>query len=138
MRVFVIVLTIFFVIAFASMTVSGGYMIYKEVRPPVSSTDVKVKVSRDSLTVVLARATPGLIVFSFGAIGLILMVFRVPTKEMLGYRTEGGGTDGTGFMQQRKILSDKKTNIPLLVWWLLKSTERFERIEENRNKEISS
>jgi len=130
-RAFVIVLTLFIVIAFASMAVGGGYMIYKEVRSPVSSTDVKVTVSRDSLSLVLARATPGLIVFCFGAIGLILMVFRVPTKEVLGYRAEGGGGHGIGLMRHEKILSDQKTNIPLLIWWLLKSTERFERIEEN-------
>ena len=132
MRVFVLFLTAVFVLAFASMAAGGGYMVYKEVQQPANSTDVEVTVNRDSLTVVLAQATPGLIIFIFGAAGLILMTFRVPTKEVLGYRTEGGGGGSTmGFLLRRKVLADRKTNIPLPVWWLMKKTERFERVEEN-------
>lgn len=131
MRAFVLILTTFFVLAFASMAVGGGYMVYKEVQQPANSTDVEVIVNRDSLTVILSQATPGLIIFIFGAAGLILMTFRVPAKEILGYRAEGGGGSTMGFLLRRKVLADRKTNIPLPVWWLLKKSERFERIDEN-------
>lgn len=131
MRAFVLILTTFFVLAFASMAAGGGYMVYKEVQQPANSTDVEVTVNRDSLTVALAQATPGLIIFIFGAVGLILMTFRVPTKEVIGYRTEGGGGSTMGLLLRRKVLADRKTNIPLPVWWLMKKTERFERIQEN-------
>lgn len=131
MRAIVITLTIIFVLAFASMAAGGGYLIYKEINPQSTSSDVEVKIERDSFTLNLARATPGLIIFCFGAIGLILMVYRIPTKEVLGYKTEGGGSSGMGFMVRRKVLATEQTNIPLPVWWLLRKTDRFEKIEEN-------
>ncbi|MEZ9131322.1 hypothetical protein FCV82_02220 [Vibrio breoganii] len=131
MRAIVITLTIFFVLVFASMAAAGGYLIYEEINPQSSAFDVEVKVERDSVTLNLVKATPGLVMFCFGAIGLILMIYRTPTKEVLGYRTEGGGGSGMGFMVRRKVLATERTNIPLPVWWLLSKTNRFERIEEN-------
>ncbi|WP_133152947.1 hypothetical protein [Vibrio breoganii] len=131
MRVIVITLTIFFVLVFALMAVAGGYLIYEEINPQSSASDVEVKVERDSVTLNLVKATPGLVMFCFGAIGLILMIYRIPTKEVLGYRTEGGGGSGMGFMVRRKVLATERTNIPFPVWWLLCKTNRFERIEEN-------
>lgn len=132
MRVIVITLTIVFVLAFTSMAAGGGYLIYKEIGPSDSTSDVEVTIDKKSLTLKLVSAAPGLIIFCFGAVGLILMVYRVPTKEVLGYRTEGGGGSGTmGFMVRKKVLSSEQTNIPLPVWWLLSKSDRFEKIESN-------
>ena len=133
MRVFVLVLTTFFVPAFASMAGGGGYIVSKETQ---HSTDVEVTPNRDSVSVVFAQATPGLIVFVLGTLGLILMTFRVPTNEVFGYRTEGGGGSNMGFLLRRKVLADRKTNIPLPVWWLVRRTERFERVAENAYQAI--
>ena len=131
MKAIVITLTIFLALAFASMAAGGSYLIYKEIGLQGASSDIEVTVERDSVTLNLVRATPGLIIFCSGAVGLILMVFRVPTKEVLGYRTEGGGGSGMGFMVRKKILASEQTNIPLPVWWLLRKTDRYEKIAEN-------
>lgn len=131
MRAIVITLTIFLVLAFASMAVVGGYMIYKELGLQSSSSDIEVTVERDSLTLTLLRATPGLIIFGFGAVGLISMSYRIPTKEVLGYRGQGSGGSGIGLVMGRKILATEQTNIPLPIWWLIRRTDRFERIDDN-------
>jgi hypothetical protein len=130
-RAIVITLTIFLVLAFASMAVVGGYMIYEELGLQSSSSDIEVTVERDSLTLTLLRATPGLIIFCFGAVGLILMSYRIPTKEVLSYRNQGSGGSGMGLVMRRKILATEQTNIPLPIWWLIRRTDRFERIDDN-------
>ena len=132
MRAIVIILTTIFVLAFASMAAGGAYLVYKEIDPKNSTTDVELTVDNSSLTLKLVSAAPGLVIFCFGAVGLILMAYRIPTKEVLGYRTEGGGGKGTiGSMIQKKVLSSKRTNIPLPVWWILNKSDKFEKIEEN-------
>ncbi len=132
MRSIVIILTIILTLAFTAMAAGGGYLIYKEVGPTDSSSDVEVTIDNSSLTLKLVSAAPGLIIFCFGAAGLILMTFRIPTKEVLDYRTEGGGGSGTmGFMVRKKVLSPEQTNIPLPVWWLLSKSDRFEKVESN-------
>lgn len=131
MKVIVISLTIFFVLAFASMAAGGSYLIYKEVHPQGSPSDVEVTVGHDFVTLNLVSATPGLIIFCFGAAGLIFMAYRIPTKEVLGHRAEGGGGPGMGLMIHKKVLATEQTNIPLPVWWLLRKTDRFEKIEDN-------
>lgn len=131
MRAFVLILTTVFVLAFASMTMLGGYMAYQQVRPSSQRSDVEVTVRRDSLELRLEQATPGLIIFCFGAVGLILMVYRIPTKEVLAYRTEGGNGRGSALMLRRKVLDERITNIPLPLWWLLKRTDRFERVDDS-------
>ena len=114
------------------MAAGGGYLIYTTINSQGSSSDIEVKVEKDSFTLKLVKAAPGVVIFCFGAIGLILMMYRVPTKEVLGYKTEGGGGSGiSGFMVRKKVLASRKTNIPLPVWWLLRKTDRFEVIEKN-------
>ncbi|MHB1322150.1 MAG: hypothetical protein ACYCY0_11405 [Acidithiobacillus ferrivorans] len=50
--------------------------------------------------------------------------------EVLGYRTKGGGSGGgLGFMLKEKILSEQTIQAPLPVWWLLKNTEKLEKVE---------
>lgn len=131
MRAIVIILTIFLVLAFATMAASGGYLIYQEIGLQGSFSDIEVTVERDSLTLSLLRATPGLIIFCFGAIGLILMTYRIPTKEVLGYQNQGGGGSGMGLLIRTKILATEQTCIPLPVWWLIQRTGWFERINNN-------
>lgn len=134
MRAVVIVLTIFFVLTFASMAAAGGYLIYDGAIHKTFLSDVEVKVEQGFFTLNFENATPGLIIFCFGAIGLILMVWKIPTKEVLSYRTEEGGGSGMGFMVRRKVLATKQINIPLPVWWLLSKTNRFEKLEKNKKK----
>jgi len=80
-KALVISLSMIFVLAFALMAAGGGYLIYTEINPQRTSSYVEVKVERDSFTLNLVRATLGLIMFWFGAVGLILMMYKVPTKE---------------------------------------------------------
>lgn len=132
MRTIVITLTTIFVLAFASIAAGGGYLIYKEIGVSESTSDVEVTIDQKSLTLKLVSAAPGLIVFCFGAVGLILMIYRVPTKEVLGYRYEGGSGSGTmGLMVRKKVLSPEQTKIPLPVWWLLSKSKKLEKIKSN-------
>lgn len=114
------------------MAAGGGYLVYKTINMQSSSSDVEVKVEKDSITLKLVKATPGLVIFCFGAVGLILMMYRVPTKEVIGDKIKGGGGSGMELMVRKKVLASDKTNIPLPVWWLLlRKTDRFEVIKEN-------
>lgn len=106
-------------------------MVYEEVKPLASVGDLEVTVTRKSLELRLMSASPGMFIFCFGAAGLILMVFKVPTKEVLGYKREGAGPSGMGLIRETKILDTRKTYIPLPIWWLIKRTQRFERVNEN-------
>ncbi|AVJ55857.1 hypothetical protein C5610_05730 [Idiomarina sp. OT37-5b] len=130
MRSLVLILTTVFVIVFASMTVVGGYMTYQRIESSNRAIDAAVTVSQDSVEFRIERAGPGLVILCLGAVGLLLMAYKVPTREVLGYKTEGESGPGLGLMMRKKVLDTKKTNIPLPVWWLLKKTERFERVDD--------
>jgi hypothetical protein len=136
MKKTVVALTIIFIFLFASIAAAGGYMVYesslkKETKVDSSeNSDLKLNVSKESVSFEITNAIPGLIIFCFGATGLILMIFKIPVHEVLGYRTKGGGSGGgLGFMLKEKILSEQTIQAPLPVWWLLKNTEKLEKVE---------
>lgn len=105
-------------------------MIYAELQQSISVSDVEVTFSQGSVSIIISQASSGLIIFFAGAVGLFLMTLRVPAKEVLGYKTEGGGGSTMGLLLRRKILASCTINIPLPVWWLVRSSERLERVEE--------
>ena len=135
MKQTVAALTIILVLLFASITAAGGYMVYESTSNNKNDTessaksDLKLKISKNEAELEITNASPGIIIFIIGAIGLILMLFKIPTHEVLGYRTKGGGGGGMGFMVTEKIISEQVIQTPLLIWWLLKRTEKLEKVE---------
>lgn len=134
MKKTVTALTIIFILLFASITAAGGYMVYESTSnntEPSANTDLKLKINKGEAELEITNASYGVIIFSFGAIGLILMLFKIPTHEVLGYRTKGGGGGGLGFMFKEKIISNQTIQTPLLIWWLLKRTRKLEKVERS-------
>jgi hypothetical protein len=129
-----IMITIVLMLIFAGITCCGAYLVYQETQVSASvsdKADVKVNIKKDSLSFEIKHAIPGLIIFSFGAVGLIIMLIKVPVREILGYRTRGGGGRGMmGYMTQEPVFSEPMS-IPLPVWWILKSTRRLEKMTPN-------
>jgi TRAP-type C4-dicarboxylate transport system permease small subunit len=137
MKKTVVALTIILILLFASFTAAGGYMVYKSSTNNEHSADssqnadLKLNINEEEVSLEITNGIPGIIIFSFGAIGLILMLFRIPTHEVLGYRTKGGGNGGMCLMFEEKIVSSRTIQAPLPVWWLLKRTRRLEKIEHS-------
>jgi hypothetical protein len=128
MKKTVVAITIKLGLIFAVMAYCGGYMLYQQQNASPVASDVKVSAKKDSLSIELKNALPGLIVFCFGAGGLILLVIKIPVHEVLGYHVEGGGhSGGIGMMTRKKVISKHIISMPLPVWWLLRPTGKFEK-----------
>jgi hypothetical protein len=65
-------------------------MLYQQINSSPVTADVKMSATQNSLSIELKNAVPGLIIFCFGAGGLILLAFKIPVHEVLGYRAKGG------------------------------------------------
>ena len=141
MKKIVATLTIILIFLLASMTAVGGYIVYESTSNSTQSTarsDLKLKINVDGAELEATNIAPGIIMFIFGSIGLILMLFKIPTYEVLGYRTKGGGGGNMGFMVKEKIISEETIRTPLLIWWLLKRTGKLEKIEGNASQFVQN
>ena len=69
----------------------------------------------------ITTATEGVIVFVFGASGLILLLIKVPVRQILGYEQSADKNGGNSFnftllTIPKPILSDKVEKVPFLFW----------------------
>jgi len=138
MKKTVAALTVIFIFLFASIAAVGGYIVYKSslkkeaMVDSSENSDIKLSINKESVSFEITNAVPGLIIFCVGAAGLILMIFKIPVHEVLGYRTKGGGSGGLmGLMIREKILSEQTIQAPLPIWWLFKNTEKLEKVEKS-------
>jgi hypothetical protein len=120
------------------MVAAGTYMTYQSVSSqPPSETNVKVAASQKSVEFEIKTAIPGIILIVIGGVGLILMVMKVPAKEIVGYQQpprSRGPSDMVMYTlstSPKPIYSTTTTNVPLLVWWLIKSKGVFVSEREN-------
>ena len=77
-----------------------------------------------------AMAIPGIVLIVFGYVGIFIMLFKVPAKEIIGYESshESNQENITNSSILTPVLSDKTTKISLPVWWLVKSKGIFSKI----------
>jgi hypothetical protein len=134
-------LMIILVLAFVGMVCLGGTMLYQQ-STSTTTADMKVDIKKDSLSFELKNALPGLVVFLCGAVGLILLMFRVPVREVLQQQMTDGAAafnfripqapgfripEPRGIRHDGKLLSEHTMSMPILIWWLLKWTGRLEK-----------
>lgn len=78
-------LLITFIVIFSICTISGILLVcYGNIdrEAPPEETKVGVDISKDKVRFDITTSIPGLIIFVFGAIGLICMVIRVPIYQI--------------------------------------------------------
>ena len=106
-------------ITFICMIIFGSILIYNSniILPKQSTLETNVKTNEVSIKI--ETAIPGIIVFTFGSIGLILMLIKIPIKEVLRYKSpefQDSMTFKYGVENNfEPIYSDVK-RVPLLMW----------------------
>lgn len=133
-KTLVATITVLFFLVFAGMAVAGTYMTYSAVSKTGqgdTTNELKLKVGKDGLTVELTTAIPGVIIAVLGVVGLLLLLIRIPVREVLGYETRGGGPGHLGFLRRTPVFSREETKISLLVWWLVKNKDVYVRTKNN-------
>lgn len=126
-------------LVFALTTFSGIYLMYTAVsKPPrqsqASASRLQFKVGKDGIEVEITSAVAGVVITAFGIVGLLLLLRKVPVREVLGYRTHGDGDhiNYMGLLTTTPILSKEEIQMPLLVWWVVKKKNRFVRSDVNK------
>ena len=80
-----------------------------------TGTQVTTEISVQALTMDLRTALPGVVVFVFGAIGLLLMLVKIPVGDLLKSRAQ----EGVPFNMSHTSGKETLRRIPLPVWVLL-------------------
>ncbi|MFC1684052.1 hypothetical protein ACFL0R_01090 [Pseudomonadota bacterium] len=136
----IVALTFLFFLIFSCMVIAGIDLTYKSIIKSghnASETNVAISVSDESLEIDFTTAMPGIVFVIIGGAGLILMVYKVPAKEMLGYQSAKSGSDDVNLMDysrstpQKPLYSERITKIPLPVWWVIKGKHVFARLDGN-------
>jgi len=99
----------------------------------VSDTEVKIGATSDSLDIELSTAIPGVVLIVFGAIGLFLMIIKVPAKEIVEHKNPHSVPNRTTLNYslktfQNQILSQQTIEIPKLIWWFVKNKGIFKQV----------
>ena len=129
-------------LTFCAMAGGGFWMIYisadttqiKGGKADLSeeTSEVNVSAKSDSFNVEVKTAIPGVIVFVFGAGGLLLMLIKVPVKQILLVTEAADSRPGTFSMMttvgRRRTLSSQTERIPLLVWLLIRNRDVAKRV----------
>lgn len=131
-------ITFILIFLFAFMAMGGAYLTFlhgfQQAAPSAASmtqSKVELGVSKDSASFKFSSAVPGLVIFAFGSLGLLLMAVKVPVRLVLGYTTTGGaGRDGLGMLTRNKVFSNEVA-ISLPVWWLLRHRRLAEAVSAN-------
>ena len=135
---FIVVLSAAFFAVFTLMVLFGIHLTYRSLPDAArADTQLKINLSGEGAELELATAVPGVALITLGASGLISMLFKVPAKELVGYKPPSpvGANDdrnillGTGALSTPEpVYSQRVFNIPAPVWWLVKSRGRFSRL----------
>lgn len=134
-KTIVTLITLLLFLAFAVTTFAGIYLTYtavsKTTQSHESASSLKLKVGNDGIEVEVTSAVAGILITGLGIVGLLLLLKKVPVREVLGYRTQGGGGDHMGFLTTTPVLSNEENRMPLLVWWMVKKKNLFVRSNVN-------
>ncbi len=127
----VIFLTVLLLLIFGGMVYTGVDLTYRSIESKQfhSETDIKIKAEKNSFEIELKTAIPGIVLIVFGGTGLLMMVPKVPAKEMLGFQSSSTRSNSSAHLEMgtlgKAVYSKKTVNIPLPVWWLIKSKGVF-------------
>ena len=125
-------------VAFVLMAASGIYLVRtpldsKSQRATQSTVNVRVQPTRVEIDV--KTAVPGLMIVVMGASGLLLLVIRVPMKQVRGYKKAprlppgAFGFAGQSFQAAQPILADRAERVPLLLEWAARARGRAVRVD---------
>jgi hypothetical protein len=138
----ILFLTVLLYVAFAGMIGFGIDLTYQSsagLDQQQKETSLKMNASTDNVEIELTTAIPGIVLIVLGGAGLISMVFRVPTKEIVGYRQDRQDTGRMEFKTTasgpKPIYSNTITKIPLPVWFLIKRKRVFKIWGQSRGTE---
>jgi len=130
----IVVLTFLFFLVFTVMVLVGIDLTYQSLsNASVSDTEVKIGATSDSLDIELSTAIPGVVLIVFGAIGLFLMIIKVPAKEIVEHKNPHSVPNRTTLNYslktfQNQILSQQTIEIPKLIWWFVKNKGIFKQV----------
>jgi hypothetical protein len=127
----IVVLTFLFFAMFPVMIVGGIDLTYESAVSTSTSTPHVISPAQNKNTAMdFAMAIPGIVFIVFGYLGIFIMLFKVPAKEIIGYESaqEAGKENG---LLPNLVLSEKITKIPLPVWWLIKRKGVYSKLQEN-------
>jgi hypothetical protein len=126
----VVVLSFLFFFIFAGMIVAGTGLLYKSAKDTqVSETNVKISAGRDGWELELTTAIPGIVLIVLGTAGLLL---KVSVREIGGYGPTKDGVTMSFLVSppMQPMYGGKTLRVPLPVWWLIKSTGLFARVNK--------
>lgn len=108
-----------FVLLFAFCLISGIFLLVtKDNRNHDQNSKVEVSLKKDEFTFSVSSPVPGIILVSFGAVGLILMLIKIPVKQVIT-QVQSNDEKGLGFITEEKATQEFK--LPLLIYWVCKS-----------------
>jgi Ca2+/Na+ antiporter len=129
--------------AFLILAITGVFLIFQSSRNPSrqdaqsEKTEMKMEFTPERLQIDLATVMPGVIVFLIGGAGLLLMLIKVPVKEIVGYE-QPAREERSAPAEERHldsfpgsplpVLSETAIGLPVLLWWIVKSKGTFARI----------
>lgn len=129
------VIIVYLLIIFTLITLYGLYLIKCEVSETrtsgegINNNPIEVEISiSEKIGIILKTSIPGIVVFVFGAMGLLLSLIKVPVRQVVPQEREPGAFYNTlGFMQTK--LSKHEERIPILMWWLIRNRGIAQRVD---------
>ena len=146
-------IVVFLTLAFTAIAGGGIWLIYISVNTESVTSEqaeesqaesagedgaskVKVEAKEKGVTVEITTMIPGVVVFVFGAIGLTLMLIKVPVKQILSIDYPSGPPPGTistliMLLSPRITLSDTVEKLPILIWLFVRNRSIAERVDRD-------
>lgn len=99
-----------------------------------------VEAKGDGVKIDVKTMIPGIIVFVFGAAGLVLMLVKIPVKRILSVEYPQGPPAGTAAMMTMDLmtprirLAEQSERLPLLLWLLIRNRGIARRVK-NRSQD---
>lgn len=111
------------------------YKPYKNSTLVENDSEVEVKIKKDEISVKIITKLPGIIIFIFGATGLILMIIKIPVRQIVSIRDPISGGIDSNKMQfitlgTSHVPSNQVEKIPILFWWLIKNKGIAKRVNK--------
>ena len=128
--------------AFLVITALGIWLIFDSVGTskgstlPTAQENIEITASASGVKIKMSTAFPGVIMFLVGGSGLLLMLMKVPIKQVVGCQQKPFGCHyhhfaalaTFGSSPPQPILNDEIEKIPLLLWFFIRNKRRAVRV----------